>query len=610
MQFFSRIRFKIGQRIMGLVIILLVLMIGCFWYALYKMKHVGRELEEVVKEDFPLVNLVTQVTTHQLEQTVWLERALRYGEIVPAREKAKELLKNAKEEVKKKSLLVEEEIKKVRQIAEEAKKKVSTQEQQQAFKEIDEQLKAIEDQYVKYKKYITLLFEELSKGNIAQAEALAARIERESKELNKKLSEYEEKAEKFLDRSLEIADSHEQAAIKGLGIIGLIALVFGLSVGGFIARGITSKLRELIVRLKDLATGEADLTKQLAVKAINCSEVMGCGNIECPAYGKKAHCWYEAGSYAPEVYSAKIKSGAYSSCEMCKVYKLAISTELDEVSTFVNAFIRRIRDLVAKTKIRGEEVAEEARSLSSVAEQLASGAVEAQAQAEEVSRVANTTSESVSSVAAAMEEMTATVEEISRSTTQASEVAQEAKEEATKAQAVIQNLAHAAEQISEVSKLIGSIAEQTKLLSLNATIEAARAGEAGKGFSVVANEIKELAQQTGNSVTEIDEMLKDLQSGVTNALSAMNRISEVIEQVAEFSNNIAAAIEEQTATTNEVSANTQKVSTEVNDMVRMSETIAAAGNQTAQGAEHVKNTAHKLRELSDGLKRLLGEFKV
>jgi len=140
--------------------------------------------------------------------------------------------------------------------------------------------------------------------------------------------------------------------------------------------------------------------------------------------------------------------------------------------------------------------------------------------------------------------------------------------------------------------------------------EAARAGEAGKGFAVVANKVKELAQQTGNSVTEIEEMLRALEEGVTEALMAMEKIGGVIEQVAEFSSNTAAAIEEQTATTNEVSENTQKVSGQVNDMVRRSETIAASGNQTAQGAEHVKNTAHKLRDLSDNLRRLLAEFRT
>ncbi len=406
-------------------------------------------------------------------------------------------------------------------------------------------------------------------------------------------------------RAVEMSDKDVQNSLVKVGFILLFTTVIIFSMFRM-----CKPLHDLIDRLKDMAIGEADLTKQLDVAKINCSEKMDCGQTGCPSFSKEANCWYEAGSYAPEVFCPKISSGEYKSCDECKVYKSAITNEIDELSTFMNAFLLRIRNLVAKAKEQGKAVSAEAMNLSNVSEELAKGAAEARHLSGEVSKVADTSGQGVNSVAAAMEEMTSTVAEVASHTAHASDVAQQANEKAVRAQEVIHNLAEASNRIGEVSKLIGSIAEQTNLLALNATIEAARAGEAGKGFAVVANEVKELAKQTGDSVVEIEGMVRALQTGASDALSSMDTISEVIEEVAEFSNNIAAAIEEQTAATSEVSMNTQRVSDDVNDMARMSHAISAAGDQTAEGADRVNGAARELKKLSDDLMKLLNEFKI
>jgi methyl-accepting chemotaxis protein len=398
------------------------------------------------------------------------------------------------------------------------------------------------------------------------------------------------------------------SAMMGLGVGVLV--VFSLLMGALLQAKVIAPIRELVRKLKHLATGEADLTKQLPVKAIDCSAVMKCNNPECPCYGKTSHCWYEAGSYAPVVHCPKIKKGVYPSCEVCDVYKEAIANEVDEASTFVNSFLKRIRSLVSKVLTEGEKLTGEANSMEETAHQLASAAVEAESQAAEVSRAADVTNQNVSGVAAAMEEMTAAVMEVSRNTMDARDIAQKAKQETTNADEVIRRLAASSDKIGEVSKLIGSIAEQTNLLALNATIEAARAGEAGKGFAVVANEVKELAKQTSDSVGEIDSIVQELQAGARLATDATEQIVDVVTQMAQLSDSIAAAVEEQTATVNEVSSTAQTVSTEVGEMARASESIAAGGQETAEGAEKVRNSVTALQELSANLMAQLRQFKV
>ncbi len=368
-------------------------------------------------------------------------------------------------------------------------------------------------------------------------------------------------------------------------------------------------LRRTSSHIKELSADATDLTKQLPVKAINCSERLGCNNRECPCFGRESHCWYEAGSYADEIHCPKILSGIYTSCEECPVYREAVPTELDEVFTFINAFIMRIRKLIIKIRGQGGQVANESQVLVASANQMADTSTELGAQGQQARQSASAANESVSGVAAAMEEMITTVNEISNHTQQARDVAQRANEEAQLVHEVIQNLVEASGQIGEVSKMIGSIAEQTNLLALNATIEAARAGEAGKGFAVVAGEVKELAKQTGESIGRIDGIVHGLQQGAAEAIEAVESIVAVIQQEAEISGSIAAAVEEQTATTSEISANTQRVSTEMNDMLTVTDAIATAGQQASQAAQEVQGAAGRLHSLSEKLQKLLGSFK-
>ncbi len=385
---------------------------------------------------------------------------------------------------------------------------------------------------------------------------------------------------------------------------------FFLALSLFITGKLTSAMKHLVARMKELASGEADLTKLMNTKTINCSKVINCSKDDCPCYGKEAHCWYEAGSYATEPVCPLITSGEYKSCDECKVYKMTINLETDEISNYINAFMSRIRTLIQKAKNQGQIVRNESESMNSVADKMAGATAKASQHSEEIRNMAENSGEGISSVAAAMEEMSSTITEVSQNTSRASQVANEASHEADRARAVIENLAESATKINEISNLIGSIAEQTNLLALNATIEAARAGEAGKGFAVVANEVKELAKQTGDSVEEIDNMVKELQSGAKQAQNAVEQSIKVIHEVAELSSNIAAAVEEETAATNEISENTHAVREEIAQMAEKSSEIVSSSMETTTGSKKVKDTASRLKNLSDELMNMLDQFKV
>ena len=84
-------------------------------------------------------------------------------------------------------------------------------------------------------------------------------------------------------------------------------------------------------------------------------------------------------------------------------------------------------------------------------------------------------------------------------------------------------------EIGKMAEVIGEIAEQTNLLALNASIEAARAGEAGKGFAVVAEEVRKLAEQSGDTVTEIKRTVGEVRDAIKNLVINTNDVLKFID---------------------------------------------------------------------------------
>ncbi len=250
--------------------------------------------------------------------------------------------------------------------------------------------------------------------------------------------------------------------------------------------------------------------------------------------------------------------------------------EIGDIITSLKGMTQNIKGIVENIKSSSDQINASSNSLKSSAIKLNEGASNQAASSEEIS--------------SSMEEMVATIHQNTDNAKETENIARRASDKMKKGYESIKITEESMSNIAEKILIIDEIAQQTNILSLNAAVEAARAGEHGKGFSVVASEVKKLAERSQIAAKEIIELTKN---GVVVSEESGKQIKSIIPDIEET----AQLVGEISASSIEQQSGAQQVNNAIQELNEVTQQNSVTANMFTESAQELSSLADKLNEV-------------
>lgn len=332
--------------------------------------------------------------------------------------------------------------------------------------------------------------------------------------------------------------------------------------------------------------------------------------------------------------------------------EINLNDEIGELAKSFNAMIASQDEIVKSVFGASKQLDEASQHLASSAEEISASTEEVSATVDNVANDSKKQNKSIVDISEVLVQLSSLVQLAQNRAESTDSNAKSSKEAADLGRLKVEETVHAMNRISEESNetsrvlqivndlslkvggivnMINALAEQTNLLALNAAIEAARAGEHGKGFSVVAEEVRELSEETNAKSKEITDLVSEMINQTENAVKAMDRanaevekgvlvvddtdkafikIIESIETIVKHVGEILDITSDEVASSDKVVALINDVATITEDNTANCENVAIACQEEADAVNNLTSTAEETNAMSQELMRLVEKFKL